>query len=52
MGVVNQRLKAAAKKGKRWGGFGRNVLCMLLLVGQILALGFLVDFVIKEHRKQ
>ncbi|EWM21583.1 hypothetical protein Naga_100012g83 [Nannochloropsis gaditana] len=51
IGEVNQRLKAAARKGKRWGSFGRNLLCMLLLVGQMIALGYLVDFVIKENRK-
>ena len=51
MGEVNKRLKAAARKGKRWGSFGRNLLCMFLLVGQIIALGYLIQFVIKENRK-
>ena len=51
MEQVNLRLKAAAKKGKRWGGFGRNVCCMLLLCGQIIALGFLIEFIIRENRK-
>jgi len=51
IGEVNKRLKAAARKGKRWGSFGRNLLCMLLLVGQIIALGYLIQFVIQENRK-
>lgn len=38
------------RQGKRWGSFGRNLACMLILVGQLFALGFLLDFIIRERR--
>lgn len=38
------------RQGKRWGSFGRNLLCMLVLMGQLFALGYTIDFVLKERR--
>lgn len=37
-------------QGKRWGSFGRNLACMLILVAQLFALGFTLDFIIRERR--
>lgn len=37
-----------ACQAKRWGGFGRNLLCMLLLIGQLLLLGLVAKYLINH----
>lgn len=37
------------RQGKKWGGFGRNLMCLAFLMAQIVVLGFMADYLI-NHR--
>jgi hypothetical protein len=37
------------RQGKKWGGFGRNLMCLAFLMAQIVILGFMADYLI-NHR--